>query len=551
MKVDDTTLEDLLEGTKQFVVPRFQRIYSWEKKHWEELWRDLLDVYDEETTREHFMGAIVTMPIEMQPHGVSKFLLIDGQQRLTTIFVILACIRDLVGEQNTLSEKIDDLYLLNKYGKDGNRHKLLPTQADKDAFLEIINGDALNESNVRNVYKHFVESLQGVDEGGNPIDLEVFLEAMIGQLVFVSIVIDANDSPYRIFHSLNATGLPLTQADLVRNHIFMNIDADDQEVAYNDLWLPMQESFTVQALEDFMWRFMTKDGTFVRQNGVYDSMRRRMDKNAPEDVADIMLIDMKVASDHYKMIIEPMKEITYPELRNRLARLNTWEVNTVYPLLMNLYEQLHANRISVREFCNVIDIIESYIVRRFFCSIPTNSLSKYFIQLCRHIDASSNVVKSTAEFLVSRRFPSDKDFRAGWTTHSAYNSSPKRSKHILTTLEFVMNENNELVDVSNPRITCEHVMPQELSPEWKRQLGANAESIHATYLHTIGNLTLTGKNEAMSNKPFFEKQKIFEQSGFALNSGFREFEKWDEDAICTRASLLFDIAVTIWQRPEE
>lgn len=156
MKADDTKLEQLLEGSRQFVVPLFQRVYSWKKKNWNELWRDLLDIYDDENDREHFMGAMVTMPIEMQPHGVSKYLLIDGQQRLTTIFIILACIRDLVGTTTELSNKIDELYLINKWGKNSNRHKLLPTTADRDAFLEVIDKKTISNSNVGRVYDFFL-----------------------------------------------------------------------------------------------------------------------------------------------------------------------------------------------------------------------------------------------------------------------------------------------------------------------------------------------------------------------------------------------------------
>ena len=545
MKADDCKLEQLLEGSQQFVVPLFQRVYSWKKKNWDELWRDLLDIYDHENDGEHFMGAIVTMPVKMQPHGVSKYLLIDGQQRLTTIFIILACIRDLVGKDNKLFGKIEGLYLINKWEKDGNRQKLLPTQADRGAFLEIIDRKAKSDSNVGNVYNYFIKALKGKDDEDNPIDLENFQKAMINQLVFVSIVLDANDSPYRIFHSLNGTGVPLTQADLVRNHFFMLIPVQDQSVAHKDFWLPMQNSLG-NTLTDFMWRFITKDGTFVKQNGVYDAIRRRTLQKS-SDAIDV-LMDMNIYSEYYRKVVHPAKEPNN-EIRTRLEHLNQWEVNTSYPLLLNLYHDLHSKKISVDEFCEIVDAIESFVIRRFFCNIPTNALNKYFIQIYRNIASSANIVEATYEFLLARKFPTDETFVANWIRYPIFMSGTKKSRHILESLETAISNNNEPVDMSHSRITREHIMPQNLSLGWSERLGRDAISVHSQYLHTVGNLTLTGQNESMGNKSFSEKKKVFANSSFALNSYFQNCDVWNEEEIIKRARYLGEIATKIWKRP--
>ena len=547
MDVSDAKLEKLLEGSQQYIVPLFQRVYSWKKKHWDELWRDLLDIYDHENDREHFMGAIVTMPVKMLPHGVNKYLLIDGQQRLTTIFIILACIRDLVGKDNELSSKIEELYLINKWGKDSNRNKLLPTQADKEAFLEVIDHRTRQDSNISKVYDYFIKALDGKDNEDNPIDLENFLEAMIDQLVFVSIVLDHNDSPYRIFHSLNGTGESLTEADLVRNHLFMLMEKEDQKVAYDELWLPMQNSFTSNILTDFIWRFITKDGTFVRQNGVYDVIRRRTFQKS-SDAADIMM-DMKVYSEYYEKIIDPTKELNNM-IRRRLERLNRWGLTTSYPLLLNLYHDLSHDKINAEQFCEIMDVIESFVIRRFFCKIPTNSLNKYFIQIYRHIGSKLDIVDATYEFLLIRKFPTDETFIEAWIRYPIFISSlAERSRHILESLEASMNDNNEPVDVTHSRITREHIMPQELSSEWRGELGDDADSAHSQYLHTIGNLTLTGQNESMGNKSFAKKKKVFANSNFALNSYFHNCDRWNEEEIIKRARYLGEIAVKIWKRP--
>lgn len=389
--------------------------------------------------------------------------------------------------------------------------------------------------------------MQGKDNEENPISLENFLEAMINQLVFVSIVLEADDSPYRIFHSLNGTGEPLSQADLVRNHFFMYIPSEDQEVAYQDLWLPMQNSFEGNELRNFMWRFITKDGAFVRQNGVYDAIRDRTNQKYPSEVVDIMM-DMHVYSGYYEKMIEPSKE-SNEKIRTRLQRFNRWEINTSYPLFLNLYNDLHIGKISVEQFCQIMDVIESFVIRRFLCNVPTNALSKYFIQIYRSIKGKEDVVAATYEFLLNRNFPTDESFMAGWIRYPIFKSGIPKSRHILESLEFVLQNNHEPVDLKYPRITREHIMPQELSPKWIDALGDDAISTHSQYLDTIGNLSLTGQNESMGNKPFDEKKQVFASSGFALNSYFEECDTWDEDEILRRATFLGEVAIDIWKRP--
>lgn len=550
MKADDFKLEELLEGSQQFVVPLFQRVYSWKKKHWDELWRDLLDVYAEDN-REHFMGAIVILPIEMQPHGVRKYLLIDGQQRLTTISIILACIRDLVGKDNELSSKIEELYLINKWGKGNNRYKLLPTQVDRQAFLEVIRQKTGSDSTIHKAYNHFSEALKNEDNDGNPIDLENFLNGMIKQLVFVSIVLNVDEDPYRIFHSLNAAGEPLTQADLVRNHFFMHIpNEEDQKAAHKDFWLPMQDSLD-STLRDFMWRFITKDGVPVRQNAMYSEIRRRTLKKTSKEVVDIMK-DMNIYSKYYEKIIDPSKELDHIEIRTRLERLSRWELKTSYPLLLNLYDDLSRDGITVKQFCGIVDAIESFAVRRFFCSIPIRALTSYFIQMYKRITDETNIVGAAYEFLLERDFPTDETFIEAWIRFPLYRTSTsgtERSRHILESLEIVLNKNNELVNMTHSQITREHIMPQNLSAKWHCELGDNADSVHSQYLHTVGNLTLTGQNESMGNKSFSEKKKVFANSNFALNSYFQDCDVWNEEEIVKRARYLGGIATKIWKRP--
>lgn len=548
MKASETILRPMLEGSRQYVIPLFQRVYCWKKKEWGELWRDLLDVYGEDSRHEHFMGAVVTMPVDMKPHDVSKYVLIDGQQRLTTLFIILAVIRDLADGEDELADQIKESYLINKWGKGTNRLKLLPTKADRDVFLAIISQklDTENESPLRDAYRFFLRRIKGRDNDGEPVDLKRLHDTLMHRLAFVSVVLDTEDSPYRIFHSLNGTGVPLTQADLVRNHIFMYIpDPAEQEVAYEDLWLPMQ-SMLGNNLTDFMWRYITKDGTSVRQNAIYDAMRTRISRADSPDVIDT-LGDMHTYANYYIRLIDPDQEPDL-EIQRRLKRFNRWEINTAYPFLLNIYHDLENGRVSSVEMCQILDLIESFVVRRFFCRIPTNALNKYFVAMYHSLDPN-NLVVSAGEYLLARRFPTDEDFLEGWARQPIYTSGTPKCRHILETLEIVLNDNNEVVDMAGDRITIEHVMPQTLDDRWRAHLGPDADNIHAVYLHTVGNLTLTGKNESMGNVPFQKKKQTFHRSNFALNTYFGNCSSWTEEDISARAQWLGQIALQAWRRP--
>ena len=549
MDVYDVTLENLLEGTKQFVVPLFQRPYSWKKKNWDELWRDLLDVCEPSNSSKHFMGAIVTMPVDMQPHGVNKFLLIDGQQRLTTLFVVLACIRDLAGEETKLHDEIENLYLVNQFKEGSNRRKLLPTQADRQAFNAVIEGTDQTNTVLSKVYAYFSKALRTGDTDSESLNFETLLSAMKSQLVFVSIVLNENDNPYRIFHSLNATGTPLTQADLVRNHIFMNIPDNDQEAAYSDLWLPLQEAYPGNQLRDYIWRFVTKDGVPIRQNGVYDAIRRRVRDLADAGSADHLLMDLKIVAEYYDRILDPDQE-TIRLIRTKLHRLSRWELTTAYPLLLNLYIALSSQGISVQEFCSVIDIVESFVVRRHICNVPIRQLTNYFIRVYKEVEGETDIVSAVSNYLLERNFPTDEVFLDNWLRHPLYGpGSREKCRLILESLETFETSNNEPVDISFPKITIEHIMPQSLSPEWHNELGSESEAVHAQYLHTIGNLTLTGQNESMGNKPFAFKKEVFAQSSFAMNKHFENCMTWNADAIVQRAQQLGKHALRIWKRP--
>ena len=549
MKANETKLQPVLEGVKQYIIPLFQRSYSWKKNLWETLWEDLLELYEAGDGREHFIGAFVTMPVDMSPHGVSKYLLIDGQQRLTTIFVLLAALRDLASEvqDEKLTAQVNETYLLNKWEDGINKLKLLPTQTDRDTFNHIIHRKSFEQSdNLARVYEFFRAKLIEHDENGNPVDLKRMLTILTQQFVAVSIVLAKDENPYLIFESLNAKGEPLTQADLVRNYIFMRIeDSAEQQIAYDELWLPMQKELRDE-LSNFLWRYLTKDGTFVRQGSIYEAIKARLAHKNTSEVVDV-LIDMHTYAGYYVRLIDPQKE-SNQSIRQRLERINRWEIKTAYPFLLALYDDYVKRRLASKDFCKILDYVESFVVRRFFCRISTNVLNRIFITMYRSLDGKE-IVKEVEEHMLARNWPTDADFLSEWSKLPIYLSGTAKTRHILETLEGEMLGNNEPVDMKHPKITIEHIMPQTLNEAWEEDLGTEASRIHATYLHTIGNLTLTGNNEPMGNSAFNEKKKVFVESNFELNKYFKHSTTWTEKSIRARAQDLGKVAVKIWERP--
>jgi uncharacterized protein with ParB-like and HNH nuclease domain len=555
MKASETILQPILEGTKQYVVPLFQRTYSWKSDNWKTLWDDLIALYGESSNankKKHFLGAIVSMPVEMTPAGVNKFLLIDGQQRITTLFLILAAIRDVGAKENSnLADQINELYLTNKWATGSNILKLFPSQTDREQFSRILQqkGSLDESSNVVKAYRYFCSKLSGKDSIGQKIDLQQMHTTLIQEIMVVKIVLDKDENPYLIFESLNAKGEPLTQADLVRNYMLMRItDADEQEVAYRDFWLPMQDTLGNE-LTAFIWRYLIKDGSSVkaiRLDEIYDEVKQKLKGANSSQVVDL-LMDMHTFSGYYQCLINPNME-SNEKLRRRLKIINRWDVKTTYPFLLNLYRDFREHRISFDDFYAILETIESFVVRRSFCRIPTNALNKIFLGLYKTTDLKNPLNSITSE-LKTKEWPNDAAFQDAWINFPIYLSGTTKCRHILESLEEALITNNEPVDLSNRQITIEHIMPQTLNEDWEELLGEKAADVYDAYLHTIGNLTLTGSNSDMGNKSLLEKRKVFAQSNFALNKDIAQAIVWGELIIYQRAKKLFNLAQAIWLHP--
>lgn len=539
MQAKETKLQDIIEGTKQYVIPLFQRTYSWTPKEWEVLWKDLVELCEMENPRTHFIGSIVNMPTVSVPEGVAKYLLIDGQQRLTTIFILLALLRNKARENKNLrfADEVNNTLLVNQY-KDGNDYyKLMPTQVDRPTFENLINGNLNEKENqITRAYVFFEKKLKQVE-----VEPEKLKKIITSYFSVVSIVLDADDNPYLVFESLNAKGRPLTQADLIRNYFFMRIHVDKQEKVYNDYWLPMQTALG-ENLTEFIRHFLMRNGNIIKQGDVYYALKESVSTSNATDY----LSDLKKFSIYYQRLIYPELE---PEvqLQKYFRRLNRIEVTTAYPLLLNFYSNYADGKITKDDFVTILKTLENYLIRRFVCNVPSNQLNKIFPIVYPQIISKhpDNIVEGFKTVLQGRGYPKDNEFYLRFRETKFYGGGDRqiKTKLILETIEESF-AHKERVPFDN--LSIEHIMPQTLSEWWQNELGAQWEETHDLFLHTIGNLTLTAYNTELSNDGFPTKKATFEESHLELNKYFSEIPNWTRNEIEQRAEKLAKQAIELW-----
>jgi uncharacterized protein with ParB-like and HNH nuclease domain len=539
MHAGETKIQAIIDGQRQYVIPLFQRPYSWKSAQWTTLWQDLVELCEEENPRNHFIGSIVTMPSKSVPEGVTKYILIDGQQRLTTLLVLLVVIRDKARKQpGNLAEKIDDLLLKNRHQEGTDVYKLLSTQGDRPAFCALIDAkEPVQGAPLTICYEFFDRKLRLNPEVG----LERLYNVIRNNLVLVSIVLDKDDNPYLIFESLNAKGEPLTQADLIRNFFFMRIDVKLQEKIYAEHWKPMQDRLG-ESLTEYIRHFLMRDGKIVRQNDIYHTLKDSVEDRSHGEVI-AYLQEVATFSRYYAKLLRP-KEERSGKIAERMNRLNRYEATTIYPFLLNVYDDYERKQLSEADFVAILDMMESFLIRRFICGVATSGLTKIFPILHTQAQRSSSLVEGVRHVLRDKSFPRDQQFKEMFVTFKIYGGdrSPK-AKLILERLELSF-EHKEPADPE--ALTIEHVLPRTPTDWWRQHLGEDWEAIHDEWLDTIGNLTLTGYNSEMSNSDFPTKKAQLQKSHIELNKYFATVATWDEQAIARRGEILAEQALKIW-----
>lgn len=543
MKASETKLQQIFEGIKQFVVPLFQRTYSWDTTQWEKLWNDLIELSEAENPRDHFIGSIVTMPTSSVPEGVAKYLLIDGQQRLTTIFILLVLLRDklLQSSQDMEAEELNNTLIVNQYKKGADHFKLLPTQLDRLSFQKLVkpneNNSNSNSSQIAKAYDFFDRKFKRSN-----VNLEILKKTITNNLSIVSIVLDSDDNPYLVFESLNATGRPLTQSDLIRNYFFMQIHTDDHEVVYDNYWNSMQISLK-EHLPEFIRHYLMKDGLIISQNDVYVTLKEKVNRVSAFD----NLKEIYSYSKYYERILFPERE-EHNGLRIALISISRLDSTTVFPFMLNCYHDYANSKLTVENFIEIIGVIENFLIRRFICNYPTDRLKNIFPALYTQVNSLNlKFIEGLKNILQTKGYPKDAEFKAKFLTVNLYGGRDrtKKVKLILEKIEKYYGHKEE-VTINDSSITVEHIMPQTLTPYWQEHLGEEWETIHDLFLHTLGNLTLTAYNSELSNDTFEKKRKRLVDSHLELNKYFASVTRWTKEEIESRTEKLSIISAEIW-----
>ena len=548
-------LYEILNGNKQFLIPVYQRYYSWDIEQCTRLWNDIAEMQKKGKVG-HFVGSIVNIAEQAMPTGVQKYMIIDGQQRMTTLSLLLLALRDYAiknPDDTTINaRRIDNMLLKNEYESGDERYKLLLTETDRDILMRLVEEKPIPDdtrSRLLDNYKFFAGKI--ADKELQPA--EVY--ESIGKLQIVNITLDRTvDDAQAIFESLNSTGKELSESDLIRNYVLMGLEPTEQTYVYEHHWRPMELLFVYETQDSVMDRFFRdyltmKITRIPKQDRVYEEFKL-YHLNCEFGTIRELCQDLLTYAKYYTDMV--FKRSSNPALKSLYEDINDLRMEVSYPFLLKVHNDYAEGIISEDDLKLIIRLCISYVFRRSICDIPTNSLNKTFATLRNEI-RQDDYVNSIKAFFVMRddykEFPNDDKFTAAFVSRDIY--TMRSRNFILSHLENYGNKAPIIIE----NYTIEHIMPQNssLSPEWQQMLGANWREVQKTYLHTIGNLTLTAYNSEMSDHPFMVKMDMeggFKESALRLNAYVVKLTEWNEQRIKERASLLADKAKQIWAFPD-
>ena len=552
MKASEIGFLEFLRQADQLTVPIYQRTYSWTDRQLEQLWKDISVAAG--SGDGHFVGSIVYILGEGEIGRVNQAQVIDGQQRLTTISLLLIALsrrlEGLDGSAEMTAQRVRSRYLLNRDEEGEDRFKLLLGKTDKETLIRLIEGyDAPQTASLRvlGALSFFTAALERTVLSAD----QVF--AGLERLSMVGISLDRRyDNPQLIFDSLNSTGLDLSEADRIRNFVLMDLPFKEQRAIYEASWYPMEQLFGhadgSEAFDRFVRDYLTlKTGQIPKIDQVYEAFKAYTSTNETtrsELVADIY----RFAKLWGRLAFEREPS---PDLRAAIVDVNRLRVDVAYPFLLDVLDDAEKGKLGHEDVVRVFRTVESYVFRRAICAIPTNTLNKTFAGLSREIDEDCYMESFNAALLVKEsytRMPTDEEFRTQLVVRDVYNLRSRN--YLLDKLENY--DRKERVRVDD--YTIEHVMPQnpDLSPEWQEELGPNWQAVQERLLHTLGNVTLTGYNSELSDHPFSEKLTQtggFLESPLRLNRYIARLAHWNEETIERRAAQLAETAVKVWPIP--
>ncbi|MFO8012449.1 MAG: DUF262 domain-containing protein [Phycisphaerae bacterium] len=557
MRATEARLLDFLKKAPQFVIPIYQRTYSWAERECRQLWEDILRTGRDEKIPAHFVGSVVYVEKGLyQVSGQTPLLVIDGQQRLTTVSLLIEAMARALGESEPVdgfsAKKLRSYYLLNPLEDGERRYKLLLTQTDKTTLTALVHQKPPPREQSLRVAANFDLFQEWV---AGEKDAFSSLCHGLAKLMIVDISLSrGQDNPQLIFESLNSTGRELSQADLIRNFILMGLEPEPQTRLYSQYWRPMEVDFGQEAyakhFDRFMRHYLTlKTGEIPNVREVYEAFKKHAQSTKGAGV-ESLVADIREFAGHYcAMALGTEPD---PDLKAAFHDIRELRVDVAFPFLLELYHDYKQGLLSKNHLLEAVRLLEGYVFRRAVCGIPTNSMNKTFATFTRSLKKDRYLESIQAHFLLLpsyRRFPSDEEFSRELQVKDLYNF--RNRSYWLRRLENHGRKEHVPVD----EYTIEHIMPQnkDLSAEWQAELGPEWHRIQETYLHTLGNLTLTGYNSEYSDRPFAEKRDMqggFAESPLRLNQGLGGVQKWTETAIIDRGKRLAAQAVGVWVAPQ-
>lgn len=543
MDAGKVRLVELINANKRtFNIPVYQRNYDWKEEQCVILFKDIENIAISNNSIEHFLGTIVYVVDRALP-TFTEYVLIDGQQRITSIMLFIKALYDAIDDED-VKQDILESFLTNRNAPEKFRIKLKSIESDRLAYETIINGDeGRNDSNIVKNYLLFKKLIAESDI--EPIKLYEALNFI--DIVYISLEKGKkSENPQIIFESLNSTGLSLTQADLIRNYLLMNHSYEKQEYLYNNYWLKIENRITNNRISDFVRDYLTmKTGKIPVKNNVYNEFKYYVKNNlkiAEEDV----LIDLVIYSKYYSWFV--FCNSSNEDINNLLQQIQQLKSTVIYPTLLSVFEDCFENKkIIEEELIEILRTFISYLYRRRVCGYATNALNKVFATFTNDLKkAKGEEYKDKVLDVLTNKtgtaiFPRNEEFKLAFVSKNFY--ACKLDLYTLYQLERYANK--EVVSLTQD-ITIEHIMPQNLTPVWRNNLGNKYDEIHMKYLHTIGNLTITAYNGNLSNKSFSEKKDIFVTSNIKISRDVSKYNSWNEESIRDRANNLFIIASEIW-----
>lgn len=545
---------EILNGNKQFLIPVYQRYYSWDIEQCRRLWNDIVDM-QKRNKAGHFVGSIVNIAEQAMPTGVQKYMIIDGQQRMTTLTLLLLALRDYAiqhPEDTTINyRRIDNMLLKNEYEVGDERYKLLLTETDRDILIRLVESKPIpdgTKSRLIDNYKFFSGKI--ADRDLQPAEIY----ESIGKLQIVNITLDRTmDDAQAIFESLNSTGKELSESDLIRNYVLMGLEPSEQTYVYEHLWRPMEQLFVYETqdsvMDSFFRHYLTMKLTRIPKQGrVYEEFKL-YHLNCEFGTIRELCQDLLNYAKFYTDIV--FKRSNNAELKRLYEDIVDLRMEVSYPFLLKVHNDCAEGTITEDNLKEILRLCISYVLRRSICDIPTNSMNKTFATLRNSIRPDDYMNSVKAFFVLQdtyKEFPDNDKFMAAFMSRDIY--TMRARNYILSRLENFGNKAPIIIE----NYTIEHIMPQNtsLSPEWQHDLGVNWKEIQKTYIHTIGNLTLTAYNSEMSDRPFMDKMNMpggFKESALRLNVYLVKLTEWNEDHIKERAQQLAAKAVQIWPYP--